>query len=710
MSLSITVTGTAIGPGWRYRLERDNAFTPWKAYSATAPVVFDKDPIDGADLRPDLTYFIHAENPDDAEADPLAAAVRVSADGATVAADATGALPLSALPAALTDPVHVSNLQEVLTAGNETSIAPLLPKVLREPLPYVRQITGLVGVFPVKIFDKDRLDEAAITPADLRDQMQVLPVNRTGIDEGMTTRIRKLNDGGYDLFPTTFTEEFDPAALSDAQVSALCARLKQAGCLAGTGTTTAGESFGLTLTHFRLVAEADAPVINAPVGGFDSNDCDKITGWGRNPAAVNTPAVNVIYCDGAEVGRVTSGITRSDVKTYLTNAGVAGVTFSMFGFSWDKPARFNDGLAHTWAVKSVDNVAYDVNATATITCQAALYVVSRRIPTVNVNEGGAGVQVQLVELYNNGQEGLYLGPMVYSLVGTRPGISISPQGVFKVDADSITANLTVEVHIAISNPDTVIIGQVQVINQDCQRESGTETYILGWNFTPQSGGTTRLFSSLDDANNTAGAKFDNTAPGSLATFGVGIKTLAIGQKVYNGTGVGCALVDNNYYYVIANGAVDTIQTAIRTANGIITELKQSTYQTTATPKVVKVFGQFFTGDAYNVSNSALGNLANVLYAQVVNVPSGQKPQIGLKGNKQSQTFWFDCEPTSNAQYAAGTLWQNLHNWGTPSNAPEHDDTITYYVRATPASAPIQVYVRNARDAGLYLDQTYYTAP
>lgn len=337
------------------------------------------------------------------------------------------------------------------------------------------------------------------------------------------------------------------------------------------------DSFTLAFQHYELVDE-NAPV-TASFGGFDVNDCDKITGWGRNPANVNQPAVNVVYRDGVEYARVNSNVVRTDVKTALQSAGLTGVTFDAFGFVYNKPVSTRDGQPHTWDVRSIDSVAYDRTAEPVITCQSA--VERRFIPPVTIIEGGLGQQVQMVEVIG-GQESVYMGAMTYSLVGAPAGVSINTQGIAQAAADSVSGNAFVEVHVAIASPETVVIGQVQVINRDCEREAGTANYFLAWNITP-TGGNARLFSSLDDANNTAGSHYDGTYPSSLGVFSVGIGNLAVGQKVYNGVSLSCELVSNNIYYVIPNGGENTIKKAIRVENGIIAEIKDSTYVTPFTP-------------------------------------------------------------------------------------------------------------------------------
>ncbi|QDK80806.1 hypothetical protein EXU85_20225 [Spirosoma sp. KCTC 42546] len=59
MIYSFVPTGTATGPDWEYRIERNGLFTPWVEWSAE--LIFNMDP-DGGDFRTGILYWLYARN------------------------------------------------------------------------------------------------------------------------------------------------------------------------------------------------------------------------------------------------------------------------------------------------------------------------------------------------------------------------------------------------------------------------------------------------------------------------------------------------------------------------------------------------------------------------------------------------------------------------------------------------------------------------
>ncbi|MVM35236.1 hypothetical protein GO755_34765 [Spirosoma sp. HMF4905] len=115
MSKPFAPTGTATGPNWEYRIERDGLFTDWVDWSVD--LIFDQDP-DGGDLRTGVLYWLYARNallPTDEPGSyqkVLAASIELTESGRVVSATPDGDLTPedSQYPVILTAPAEAQPL------------------------------------------------------------------------------------------------------------------------------------------------------------------------------------------------------------------------------------------------------------------------------------------------------------------------------------------------------------------------------------------------------------------------------------------------------------------------------------------------------------------------------------------------------------------------------------------------------------------------
>ncbi|GAB3783266.1 hypothetical protein GCM10028818_40890 [Spirosoma horti] len=119
-----------------------------------------------------------------------------------------------------------------------------------------------------------------------------------------------------------------------------------------------------TIPVYMLRLDANVCGINGSYG--------ELRGWVANLTDLSTPASVRIEVDGTIVGTITANVSRPDVRDALVaqNHPTTAVTF---GFTFPKPARFNDGKPHTWRVfggTSSTEATSDTGALNTITCGA----------------------------------------------------------------------------------------------------------------------------------------------------------------------------------------------------------------------------------------------------------------------------------------------------------------------------------------------------
>ncbi|AKD55037.1 hypothetical protein [Spirosoma radiotolerans] len=119
-----------------------------------------------------------------------------------------------------------------------------------------------------------------------------------------------------------------------------------------------------TLPVYLLRLDANVCGVNGSYG--------ELRGWVANLTDLSTPASVRIEVDGQIVGTITANIARTDVRDYLVSQGHP-TTAATFGFTFPKPAQFNDGKPHTWRVfggTSSTEATSDTGALNTITCGA----------------------------------------------------------------------------------------------------------------------------------------------------------------------------------------------------------------------------------------------------------------------------------------------------------------------------------------------------
>lgn len=210
--------------------------------------------------------------------------------------------------------------------------------------------------------------------------------------------------------------------------------------------------------------------------------------------------------------------------------------------------------------------------------------------TAKLNEAGAEGNWHVVEIMSDDSRRVYLGGGVPAWNGGYPngafiyGFNNPEPGTWlaKIPADTLESDVTLQMGFTLPGG-RVLSFDVTATNSVCTRPGGQTTYQLIWNFTPN-GGQRNIFSTLSDANNILGAYYDGTLAGTPSTpFAATAASLAIGQKIYLGTGVDCSTLNDLIYYILANGAVNTIKKAVTIKNGVITDIQDSTYVTPVTP-------------------------------------------------------------------------------------------------------------------------------
>lgn len=150
--------------------------------------------------------------------------------------------------------------------------------------------------------------------------------------------------------------------------------------------------------------------------------------------------------------------------------------------------------------------------------------------------------------------------------------------------DTLEKDEVLEMEAVITDTGKILPYEVKAINSDCLRPPGLNVYMLAWNFTPK-GGSTRLFNSLKDANDTAGAYFDNTGPGTFNDPAMYImaNSISVGEPTYLGTKTDCTYAGDGIYPVMGADGKNTIKKAIRIQGGMIVDVLDSTYATPVVP-------------------------------------------------------------------------------------------------------------------------------
>ncbi len=433
-----------------------------------------------------------------------------------------------------------------------------------------------------------------------------------------------------------------------------------------------------TIRHFQTTKK-DAG-LSAPLyrGSIEYNECDGMRGWFANTRDPNTPQVLWITVDGVRYQQITVSVGgRVDVRDALTGEGAIGVTSDVFGFRFDKPATYRDGLAHKWGVEGEVSprpiqVNYLVNQT--ITCAAPTdpntpYPIQQLIKVASsLTKGGAAIIATITERMSNGTTRDYAGSAVpvWSLDNAPGGFTLTPNDANRslsllalgsATVDTIRLKATIGTGAALP-------ADIQVISVECQRPPGLTTYGYSYNFIPTNGNA-RLFDTLDDANNTAGRKFDGTVSGDFGTlyqFQVG--ELKVGQAIYivNGTG-NCEKVSDGILYVLDSAYGNTVRKAIQVVGGVIIAIKDSTYQAapscTVHPKLTQT--QY---DAYSSTFPRLYERKSVDTPARSFASKAELLQY-IQNDNQVNIDLFGCTTTD---FATGSVVYNANN--TRPNDPE----------------------------------------
>ncbi len=366
--------------------------------------------------------------------------------------------------------------------------------------------------------------------------------------------------------------------------------------------------------HYNIVA--DTPT--TPTGpsyeiSVDVNDCDKVRFWIADRNNPGVPATGIIYVDDVEVARVTAKEARPEVRDYLRAAGYTlADSHVTFDAQWNKPASLRDDLSHQIRVTAVDGTAARYNVPQTSTCAAPVDntpILTRRELTQNIliREGQGAVGVGTREYLSNNTDREYTGTATYRFKSVAPGgVTLTPvSGGRTVNvaagADSVETNITLVLEATYPDGGKAET-TVQVINTGCTRPAGQDySAQLVYNFRPVSNESARLFSTLDDANNTMGAHFDNTAPGTLDPFKAQFANYNVGSTVYLGWGSDCAVVSDNIYYVLNGDLNNGQKIAIQVAGGKIVSSKVSSYTTPTAPAAPEFIGSMALNVVFNTS-------------------------------------------------------------------------------------------------------------
>ena len=111
--LTLIPTGTATGPGWQHRLERDGVFSAWKEWQAEG-YFFSVDPITNGDLEPNVTYWLYARHPLLPQSQEVASALQITETNRVVPVSFGADQQLTPAPA----PTAGESPIDYLTAGN----------------------------------------------------------------------------------------------------------------------------------------------------------------------------------------------------------------------------------------------------------------------------------------------------------------------------------------------------------------------------------------------------------------------------------------------------------------------------------------------------------------------------------------------------------------------------------------------------------------
>jgi hypothetical protein len=357
----------------------------------------------------------------------------------------------------------------------------------------------------------------------------------------------------------------------------------------GSGPTT-----DVSWVVLQQYLEEDDDVVDPPdpppftkKSAVDVNDCEQLAGWGYNSLVI--PAVITITVDGVFEANVTAQRVRDDVRLALIAAGIQ-TSNTVFGFNYMKPAKYHDGVQHTWRV-FVDGVeAAEYNVPKEKTCAAPVDPDPGPTPMFikqslinSVNKGGDSKTVTLIQVWSDYSETAYAGPLVpvWGISGVPVGIVGVPYDPNKTLDVAATNDATVSEFVitcSLTLPQTV-----QVITVGCTRPGGLTTYNASYHFIPAGGFSDPPYPTLDEANDTAGEAFDNTRPGNLDMFIIQAANLNVGTDVYLFDGTSCEKAGDNIYAVFDSQGGNTVKKAIQVVGGKIVAVKDSTYTTPVTP-------------------------------------------------------------------------------------------------------------------------------
>ncbi|QHV96300.1 hypothetical protein [Spirosoma endbachense] len=349
----------------------------------------------------------------------------------------------------------------------------------------------------------------------------------------------------------------------------------------------------ITWTVLEQYIEEDDDVVDPPdpppfhkKSAVDVNDCEQLAGWGFNDLVA--PAVVTITVDGVFEANVTAQRVRTDVRDALIAAGIQ-TTNTIFGFNYMKPAKWRDGVQHTWRV-FVDGVeAADYNVPKEKTCAAPVVpdvpyeMFIKQSPIISVNKAGDSKTVTLIQVWSDWSETPYTGPLVpvWGISNTPTGIVAVPYDPAKTLDVAATSAATVSdfvITCSLTLPQTV-----QVITVGCTRPGGLTTYNASYHFIPTGGFSDPPYPTLDEANDTAGEAFDGTRPGNLDMFIIQAANLNVGTDVYLLDNTTCEKAGDNIYSVFDSQGGNTVKKAIQVVGGKIVAVKDSTYTTPVTP-------------------------------------------------------------------------------------------------------------------------------
>jgi len=405
--------------------------------------------------------------------------------------------------------------------------------------------------------------------------------------------------------------------------------------------------------------EVEQPTAPRWVGSVDFIDCVRGVGvWVLNLTDTRTPGVARLVIDGKLIETKTASAIRTDVNEFynLTGTVLAGLVFLI-------PEAYKDGQQHTIEVLlgPTGRIEPKYNtSTQIVTCGTPPvgepYPVQYSvIGRSSITKGVAGDSWSIQEKLSNGVLRAYSGSAAPDWSVSKPtGLLLTPNvgnKTLNIEASDGAENFDIR---ALIGDAIAVPWPVQVLTPECVRPTGLTTYRAFYNVVQ--GGSARLFNTLTDANNTAGAIFDGSLVAVMSpnpAFPFQAAGLAVGTPVYNGLTTSCEKLSPAILVVVDQSGMNTIKKAIQVFDGKIIAVESSTYGSVANRPPVR------NGETGFVTSVIGQTKTDFLPASRFSDPDLDPLTRDVQFQKDAETAWGPLPSWASYDAATGALRRNV---------------------------------------------------